>query len=121
MASNYADDEIGGYCIPKGSTVVLSPYVTHRHPDFWDKPQEFDPDRFLAGSSADRLPYAYFPFGGGQRLCIGDKLALMEAQVIIPMVLWAFRLDTVPGFSANPKPGITLRTSQGMSMMLHRI
>jgi cytochrome P450 len=116
-----ADDEMGGYHIPKGSTVVLSPYVTHRHPDFWDKPHDFDPERFLPERSANRLAYAYFPFGGGQRLCIGDKLATMEAQVIIPMVLRAFRLEITPDFKATPKPGITLRTSQGMPMTLHSI
>jgi cytochrome P450 len=113
-----ADDEIGGYHIPRGSTIVLSPYVTHRHPDFWDSPQEFHPDRFLPEPSAGRVPYAYFPFGGGQRLCIGDKLALMEAQVIIPMVLRMFDLEMVPGVLVLPKPGITLRTSQGLPMKL---
>lgn len=113
------DDVIGGYHLPAGSTVVLSPFVTHRHLDFWEKPQEFDPDRFLPERSAARPNYAYIPFGGGQRLCIGSNFAMMEAQVIVAMVSQACRLELVPGFAVEPKPGITLRTQHGLTMAVH--
>jgi cytochrome P450 len=113
-----ADDVIGGYHIPAGSTVAFSPYVTHRHPDFWPNPEGFDPDRFGPEQSARRAPYSYIPFGGGQRLCIGNHFALMEAQVIVALVALTYRLDLLPGFPVEPLPGITLRTRRGLPMRL---
>src|SRR5262249_3699566 len=64
------DDELGGYRIPAGSLVLLSPYVTHRHPAVWAAPERFDPNRFAPEASAARPAFAYFPFGGGPRRCI---------------------------------------------------
>ena len=113
-----ADDSIGGFDIPAGSTVAYSPYVSHRHPDFWPSPEEFDPDRFGPAQSAQRPPYAYLPFGGGQRLCIGSHFALLEAQVIVALVARAYRLDLLPGFPVEPLPGITLRARHGLPMRL---
>lgn len=113
-----ADDTIGGYAIPARSSVVISPYVIHRDPRFWDNPDSFYPDRFAPGATPCRDPHAYLPFGLGQRLCIGNHFALMEAQVIIAMVTQAFRLDLVPGEPVEPKPGITLRTRHGLPMSL---
>ena len=69
------DDELGGYRIPAGALILLSPYVTHRHPGVWEAPEHFDPDRFGPEPSADRPPFAHFPFGGGPRHCIGRALA----------------------------------------------
>jgi cytochrome P450 len=114
-----ADDEIGEYRIPGGSALVLCPYVTHRHPDFWDNPEGFDPERFLPERSGARPHHAYFPFGGGQRLCIGSTLAMTEAQVVTAMVAQQYRLDLVPGCRAEPQPGITLRCRGGLLMSLH--
>jgi cytochrome P450 len=116
-----ADDEINGFHMPAGSSVVLCPYVTHRHPEFWDNSEVFEPERFLPEGVAGRSPYAYIPFGAGQRLCIGNHFALMEAQVIVSMVSQMYRLDLVPGFSVQPKPGITLRTTHGLVMTLHSL
>jgi cytochrome P450 len=113
------DDEIAGYHIPAGSALEISPYVTHRHPEFWNNPDLFDPDRFTPGRSAGRPQYAYLPFGGGQRLCIGSHLAMLEAQVIVSRVLQRFRLALVPGFPVAPLPGITLRQRHGLSMTIH--
>jgi cytochrome P450 len=114
------DDVIGGYRIPAGSSLEISPYVTHRHPEFWDDPERFDPQRFTAQCSASRPQYAYLPFGGGQRLCIGSHLAMLEARVIVSRVLQRFRLEIVPGFSVEPMPGITLRPRHGLLMTVHQ-
>jgi len=110
-------DDIGGYTIPADSSVVICPYVTHRHPDFWQNAGDFDPDRFLPERD---VPHgAYLPFGVGQRLCIGSNFAMMEGVLICAMVLQRFRLELVPGFRVEPKPCITLRTRQGVVMTLH--
>lgn len=82
-----ADDEVLGYKIKKGYNVIISVYVIHRHPDFWENPDQFDPDRFLPERSANRHKYAYFPFGGGPRMCIGNNFALMEMTLILAMIL----------------------------------
>jgi cytochrome P450 len=116
-----ADDEVGGYPIPAGSTVVLCQYVTHRHPAFWPDPERFDPDRFLPAVCEARPHYAWFPFGAGPRYCIGSQFALTEARLITAMVARAFRLDLVPGFPVEPMPGITLRARHGLRMKLSRV
>jgi cytochrome P450 len=113
-----ADDAVAGWHIPGGSSVVLCPYVTHRHPDFWDNPEGFDPDRFLPERAAGRAPHAYLPFGSGQRLCIGSNFAMQEALLILALVARRYRLDLVPGHPVQPKPGITLRTRRGLLMTL---
>lgn len=86
------DDRIGGYRIPAGSTILLSPYLTHRHHDFWENPEAFDPDRFLPERSHDRPRLAYFPFGGGPRLCMGVDMAMMEMLLILVMVVQRHRI-----------------------------
>lgn len=108
------DDSIGGYTLPAGSAVVISPYALHRHPAFWREPEKFDPSRFLTGT-----PEAYIPFGAGPRFCIGNEFAMMEAQLITVMILQAFHLATVPGHLVEPQPDITLRPKHGMKMTLH--
>jgi cytochrome P450 len=113
-----AADVLGGHLLPAGSTVWISPFVTHRHPDFWDNPEGFDPDRFDS-ARAEPPPQAYIPFGAGQRLCIGQPLAMLEAQVILAMTAQRFRLDLVPGARAEPLPGITLRVRDGLPMTVH--
>jgi cytochrome P450 len=113
------DDALAGYHIPAGSTVVVSPYLTHRHPAFWANPEGFDPERFTPEQVALRDRYAYLPFGAGPRQCIGSHFAMMEAQLIVAMVLQKYRLELVPGFRAELKPEITLRTRHGLQMTLH--
>jgi cytochrome P450 len=113
------EDEIGGYHIPANADLVLSPYVTHRHPAFWEQPEVFDPDRFTPERSAGRPRYAYFPFGGGPHQCIGNHFALIEAQVILAMVAQTYRLDLVPGQSIKPRPMIALKPHPRILMTLH--
>jgi enediyne biosynthesis protein E7 len=109
-----AEDEVGGYTLPAGSAVVISPYALHRHPAFWERPETFDPSRF--GSPA---PAAYIPFGAGPRSCIGSEFAMLEAQLITAMVMQSFHLDLVPGHPVVPLPDITLRSKHGMMMNAH--
>ncbi len=113
------EDMLGGYTIPAGSSVVISPYVTHRDPRFWENPEGFDPERFTPKASEDRNPHCYIPFGLGQRLCIGNHFVLMETRIILAAIAQTFRLDLVPGHPVEPMPGITLRTRHGLPMTLH--
>jgi cytochrome P450 len=111
-----ADDAIGGYRIPRGADVTLSAWVTHRHPGLWENPEGFDPDRF---ADPARLPrYAYFPFSGGARQCIGNSFAMMEAQLILATVLARFRPELVEGHRVEPEPLVTLRPRHGLPMHL---
>lgn len=112
------DDVIGGFRIPGGTMVDLSPYVTHRHPDFWERPDEFLPERFAPEASAQRPRYAYFPFSGGPRQCIGNGFAMMEAQLILATVAQRYRPRCVPGHVLTPEPLITLRPKGGLPMNL---
>jgi cytochrome P450 len=119
LARNVVEpDEIAGYEIPAGSFVFAVPWVTHRHPAVWENPEGFDPDRFLVDPT-DRPRFAYFPFGGGARQCIGNTFALMEAQLILAALLRRFRLDLVPGVRVVPEPMMTLRP-RGLRMKLTR-
>jgi cytochrome P450 len=111
-----ADDEIGGYAIPAGAIVALSPYTLHRHPAFWPEPEKFDPGRFTPEQEAKRNRYAYVPFGAGARKCIGDQFALMESMIILPMTLQRFRLHLVPDHLIEEHALVTLRPKHGIMM-----
>ena len=108
-------DVIGGFYIPRGSSVVISPFVTHRHPDFWQAPERFEPRRFL-GDGAKRAPFSYLPFGAGQRLCIGHDFAMLEATVILVRVAQRCELTSTGTTPILPLPGLTLRTRSGLPM-----
>jgi cytochrome P450 len=113
-----ADDVAGGFHIPKNTIIGISPYILHRNPALWDNPEGFDPERFSKARSAGRGKYHYLPFGGGPRFCIGNAFALMEMQVIVPMILQRARLDLVPGFRLELDPSVTLRPKHGIPMTL---
>lgn len=102
-------DEIGGYQIGKGSTILMSPYILHRNPDFWPDAAQFDPTRFDEAAVARRPRHAYLPFGLGQHRCIGLHLACRVADRILSRVQAAFRLELAPFAKMNASPGITLR------------
>jgi cytochrome P450 len=97
---------------------MLLPFITHRHPEFWDSPETFDPERFTPENVAKRPRYAYFPFGGGPRLCIGREFALMEAQLILATLAQRYRLELLPGAKVLPLPLITMRPVGRLRMML---
>lgn len=111
-----ADDEIGGYKIPAGAIVAVSPYTLHRHPEFWPEPEKFDPERFTPEQEATQHRYAYIPFGAGARKCIGDQFALMESIIILPMTLQRFRLQLVPDHPIEEHALVTLRARHGILM-----
>ncbi|HEY2459775.1 MAG TPA: cytochrome P450 [Candidatus Acidoferrum sp.] len=112
------DVEIGGYTVPKGSGVTMSQWVVHRDPRWFDQPDEFQPERW-AGDLAKRLPrFAYFPFGGGPRQCIGNSFALMEAALILATIAQRFRVRVLPDCPVVPLPSITLRPKNGIRVLL---
>jgi cytochrome P450 len=115
-----AEDALGGYRIPAGAQVVMSQYVTHRHPEFWDRPDEFEPERFTPERSAGRPRFAYFPFGGGPRMCIGADFAMIEAQLALAAVAQRYRLRLLGGHHVEPEALITLRPRHGMPMRLEQ-
>ncbi len=114
------DDEIDGYTIPKGALVVTSPYVTQRMPDLWPEPEVFRPERFGPEEAAGRHRYAYYPFGGGPRLCIGNGFATTEAALIIATVAQRFSLRGLSDRPAPVEPGVTLRPKHGLEMRIER-
>lgn len=116
-----ADDELGGYHIPANSLVVLSPYLTHHHSGFWEQPEIFNPERFSPESVANRPRYAYFPFIGGPRLCIGNHFAMMEAQLVLATIAQRYQLRLAPGYKVEPEALVTLRPRNGLLMKLHGI
>ena len=112
-------DVIGGYRIPAGSTVVVSPFILHRHEAFWPDPGSFDPDRFAAQQTAGRPAHAYLPFGAGPHQCIGVHFATLEARIILVMLAQRYRLELLPHPPVEPKAGITLRLRHGLHMRPH--
>jgi cytochrome P450 len=113
------EDEIDGYPVPAKSVVFLSAYCTHRHPAFWEEPEVFDPQRFTPERSAARPRFAYFPFGGGPRQCIGNNFAMMEAQLVLATVAQSYTLRMIPGHPVEPKVFLTMRPRYGLPMTLH--
>jgi cytochrome P450 len=111
-----ADDEIGGYPIPARSLIVVSPFVTHKHPGFWDEPDTFDPDRFSPERSAGRHRFAYFPFGAGPRFCIGERQALLVLQLSLVTILQKYQLRPEPGHPVEIHTAMTIRPKYGMLM-----
>ena len=115
------DDQVGPYRIWAGSSLFISPFVTHRRPDLWENPEGFDPERFTPGGDEGGPRYAYFPFGGGPRQCIGNNFALMEATLIVASVVRRYRLDLVSGREVKLKEKGSLKPFPGLSMTLHDI
>jgi len=114
-----ADDEIRGFHIPAGSNVTISAYVTHRHLDYWEAPDRFDPERFAPEAAKGRSRFVYFPFLAGPHQCLGKDFALLQAQIILIMVAQRYRLDPMPNHKVEPEPLITLRVRGGLPMMIH--
>ncbi|MFO0868551.1 MAG: cytochrome P450 [Pirellulales bacterium] len=119
------EDSLQGYPIPARAPLIISQWLAHRHPDFWSEPLRFHPDRFLgagqggsgpAGDTSARPRFAYFPFGGGPRICIGKEFALLEGPLILAALAQQFRLEEVPGQIIEPDATFTLRPAQPVRM-----
>lgn len=108
--------ELGGYTLPAKSIVLLSPYLMHRNPRFWPDPDRFDPARWADGDFYKR-DFTYFPFGGGPRICVGERFAWMEGVLLLAVIAqrWRFRLE--PGHRVERKALITLRAKNGIKVI----
>ncbi len=108
------DDVIGGYPVPAGTVVMVPMYMYHYHPEHWENPDAFDPERFSPERSAGRHPLAWMPFGAGQRLCIGKDLAIAEGQLILAMALQRYDFTAVPGRVVKPRFSVIMGPRGGV-------
>jgi cytochrome P450 len=109
-----------GANVPAGTKLYLCPYVTHRHPCYFPEPERFDPERFSARGKQGRPRFAYFPFGGGSRKCIGEAFARMEGVLVLASIVQRFKLTLLPGQTIVPEAGIFLRPKNGILMQVEQ-
>lgn len=114
------DDVLGGYQLKAGHDVFFGAYLLHRLPEFWEDPEVFDPQRFDKELERKRHTFAYLPFGGGPRICLGNYFAMMEAIFIVAMVVQKFRLELAPGQQVTPLVSLTTRPEHGVPMVLEQ-
>lgn len=114
--------EIGGYRVPAGASLLAPPFAVQRDPRFWDSPDVFDPERFTATAKTGRPRYAYFPFGGGSRQCIGEGLAWMEGTLVLAVIARDWTLTPPAGSPTLPalNPAISLRPKNGVRLRIVR-
>ncbi|MCA9959919.1 MAG: cytochrome P450, partial [Anaerolineales bacterium] len=112
------DDALDGYLIPAGSAVMLSPYYTHRHPDFWNNPEQFDPDRWTSEREAARHTYAYHPFATGQRICIGNNFSLLESHILLALLAKHFAPRLAADYTPQWVMNGVLSTANGLPMLI---
>ncbi|WNG14881.1 cytochrome P450 [Cystobacter fuscus] len=113
-----ADDELDGVHIPAGTRMLIFSYGTHRHPEFWDEPERFDPDRWLPEREAARHAYAYHPFAIGPRICLGNNFSLLETHVMTAMLARRFKLRLKPGHVPRIDMSGTLGSRNGLPMLI---
>jgi len=111
--------ELGGYTLPARTTVVMSQWIVHRDRRFFGQPDEFVPERWTMEFEKQLPKFAYFPFGGGQRTCIGASFAKMEIALLLAAMAQNFRVSLTPGFKLELLPSITLQPKQGISAVPH--
>ena len=114
------DVEIGPFRVPQGMVMVIVAYALHRRPEHFPEPERFDPERFTPEAEQNRPRYAYLPFGGGPRICIGSHFALMEGQILLATLAQRVTFHLVPGQRIEPEPLITLRPRHGIRMTVER-
>lgn len=112
------DYEIGGYVLPKGSELWLSQYVVHRDARWYEQPTRFLPERWAEGEAEKRPKFSFFPFSAGVRNCIGEQFAWQEAILLLATISRRWRVSLAPGFKVEPLPQVTLRSKDGMAMVL---
>jgi cytochrome P450 len=115
------DDDTGlGVTFKKGRDVIVFIYGLHNNPKYWDEPEAFRPERFTPENKKKHTPYAYLPFGGGPRLCIGNNFALMEMQFVLAQMIRRYRFELLPNQRIELNPMITLRPRYGVQMRIHK-
>lgn len=114
------DFDLGPYCVPAGSTIIMSQWVMHRDARYFPDPTRFDPERWTPQAKEKRPKFSYFPFGSGPRICIGEAFAWMELTLLLATLAQQWRLHLVPGFELEFQPLITLRPKNGIPMFLER-
>jgi cytochrome P450 len=114
------DDDLSGERVRRGSLIVISPYVLHRHRLLWQRPDAFDPRRFLAPARATIDRFAYLPFGAGPRKCIGSTFALQEATLVLAAIMKRFSFQLKPAHAVWPTLRVTLRPANGLPMIISR-
>ena len=114
------DYTVGGYFVPAGADIFMSQYVVHRDPRIFKEPLKFDPDRWTPEFEATLSKFAYFPFGGGPRLCIGDTFAWMEGVIVIATIMSEWRMRLVPSQRIEPLALITIRPKYGLKMIMDK-
>ena len=115
-----AADVVGGYRVPAGADVMISPYTLHRHPGFFPDPDQFRPERFATSTAVTTHRYAYIPFGAGPRVCVGSHLGMMEATLIAAMVARDFRFELAAGARPQPEAMLSLRVRGGLPVRVCR-
>jgi cytochrome P450 len=110
--------ELGGYTIPTGTTVFMPQWTIHRDARWFDEPDSFRPERWAHGVLDQIHRYAYFPFGGGPRICIGNNFALMESALLLATIARRFRFRLAPGAVVTPLPSMTLRPAHGVKVIV---
>jgi cytochrome P450 len=115
-----ADCEIGGYRVPAGTQVFVFQWVTQRDPRFFDDPLAFKPERWTAEFEEQLPKYAYFPFGGGPRACVGASFAMMEMILVLATIGQRYRLELVPGDPVETYPAMSLRPKNGVKVVVKR-
>lgn len=113
-----AADLVGGHPIPAGALLIISPFVVHRRPAHWPQPEQFRPERFLGDQATTAPRFAYLPFGGGPRQCIGNVFALVEGTLVLATIAQRYRLRPAPGRAVRADPLVTLRPHGGLWMTL---
>lgn len=111
-------DQLAGFDIPKGAAVMLSPYYTHRHPQFWEDPEVFDPERWTRERDGVRHHYAYHPFAAGPRICIGNNFSLLESHLLLAILAQRFTLKLRAGYTPRWVMKGTLGLENGLPMMI---
>ena len=113
-----AADQLGGFDVPAGAAVMVSPYYTHRHPQFWNHPEVFDPDRWTREQESSRHGYAYHPFAAGPRICIGNNFSLLETHLLLATLAQRFTPRLRAGFQPQWTMQGTLGIANGLPMVL---
>jgi cytochrome P450 len=113
-----AADQIADFDVPAGAAVMLSPYYTHRHPQFWENPEVFDPDRWLDARENAQHRYAYHPFAAGPRICLGNNFSLLESHLLLAILAQRFAPRLRAGFKPRWEMQGTLGIANGLPVVI---